>query len=33
MVGGMKGPIVESELSKCIDFGNVIATKIKGGDI
>lgn len=28
-VGGMKGPIVEGELSKCKDFGNKIAKQFK----
>lgn len=28
-VGGMKGPIVEGELSKCINFGNIIANQLK----
>ena len=28
-VGGMKGPIVEGELSKCREFGNKIAKQVK----
>jgi len=28
-VGGMKGPIVEGELSKCKDFGKKIANQLK----
>jgi len=28
-VGGMKGPLVEDELSKCREFGNRIATQIE----
>ena len=28
-VNGMKGPIVEEELPKCIDFGKKIATQLK----
>ncbi|MGD8507012.1 MAG: flavodoxin family protein [Candidatus Bathyarchaeota archaeon] len=30
-VQGMKGPLIEGELSKCKDFGNKIATQIKTG--
>jgi len=28
-VGGIKGPIVEGELSECIDFGKIIANQLK----
>ncbi len=28
-VNGMKGPIAEEELPKCIDFGKKIATQLK----
>ena len=29
IVGGMKGPLVEGELSKCITFGNKIVNQLK----
>ena len=32
-VGGMKGPIVDGELSKCVDFRNKIVNQLKGDNI
>lgn len=32
-VGGMKGPLIEGELSKYIKFGNIIVTQLKGVSI